>query len=117
MNIRNTELKVLEILWEKGELPASVIYRLLESQEGWKKSTTYTVLQKCIEKGFVERREPNFLCIPLVKKGDVQEAKIQDMLGSFFNHSKKEFMRAFFKEENLSEQDKRELENLIERLK
>lgn len=117
MNISNNEHKLLEVLWENGEMKAGLLYREMEKIHGWKKTTTYTVIDKCIEKGFVRRVEPNFICQPLIQKSDVQEAKITDLIGEFFNASKKDFMRAFFKNDTLSEETIKELENIIDKLK
>lgn len=117
MNIRETELKILELLWENGPLPANRIYKTLEETIGWKRSTTYTVLQKCIEKGFVERDEPGFICRPLVKRSEVQEAKISDLISGFFNNSKKSFLNTFLKSESLTDEDIRELRDLVDSLK
>lgn len=51
MNIRKSEMNILEVLWTEGEMSASRLYRILEEKIGWKKSTTYTVISKCIEIG------------------------------------------------------------------
>ena len=117
MNIRNSELKVMEVLWETGEVPASQLYRILEERINWKKSTTYTVLDKCIEKRFIERVEPNFICRPIINKEEIQSAKISDLLSDFFSGSKSDFVRAFFKEDNLTEKDVKKLEDIINKLK
>lgn len=117
MNISNNEHKLLEVLWEKGEMQASLLYREMEKTYGWKKTTTYTVIDKCIEKGFIKRVEPNFVCQPLIQKSDVQDAKITDLIGDFFNNSKQDFIRAFLKDDTLSEQEKKEMIEMIERLK
>ena len=42
----DSELKVMETLWENGELSAKQIAELLRQQIGWSKTTTYTVLKK-----------------------------------------------------------------------
>lgn len=117
MNIRNTEMKVLEVLWKEGTIAASKLYKILEQKIGWNKSTTYTVLKKCIEKGFIKRIEPDFLCEPLIQRQEIQKAKISDLVNEFFNNSKNEFLRTFLKENSLSEADVKELTELIERLK
>ena len=117
MNIRETEMKILELLWENGPLPANRIYKTLEESIGWKRSTTYTVLQKCIEKKFVERNDPGFICRPLVKRSDVQSAKISDLLSEFFNNSKKSFLNTFLKSESLTDEEIQELKDLVDSLK
>lgn len=117
MNIRETELKILDLLWESGPLPANRIYKTLEETIGWKRSTTYTVLQKCIEKGFIEREDPGFICIPLIERTEVQEAKISDLISGFFNNSKKLFLNTFLKSDSFSEEEIKELRDLVENLK
>ncbi len=117
MNIRETELKILDLLWESGPLPANRIYKTLEETIGWKRSTTYTVLQKCIEKKFVERNDPGFICRPLVKRSEVQSAKISDLLSEFFNNSKKSFLNTFLKSESLTDEEIQELKDLVDSLK
>ena len=117
MNIRETELNILDVLWEEGAIPAGRLYKILEEKIGWKRTTTYTVLQKCIEKGFIERHEPGFICIPLIEKSEIQEAKISDLLSSFFGNSKKSFMKAFLKEENFTEEEIDELKDMVNKLK
>ena len=117
MNIRETELKILDLIWESGPLPANRIYKTLEETIGWKRSTTYTVLQKCIEKKFVERNDPGFICRPLVKRSEVQSAKISDLLSEFFNNSKKSFLNTFLKSESLTDEEIQELKDLVDSLK
>ena len=48
-----SELKVMEVLWKEGELAAKEIAQRLKEQVSWSKTTTYTVLKKCVEKGAV----------------------------------------------------------------
>lgn len=117
MNIRKSELNILEVLWTEGEMSASRLYRILEEKIGWKKSTTYTVISKCIEKGFVKRVEPGFICQPLVAREDVQDAKITDMLRDYFGNSKGCFLSAFLKKSSLTDEEIKELKDIVERLK
>lgn len=62
MKLFDSELKVMEVLWTQGEMPARDIVDVLSASIGWNKNTTYTVIKKCIEKGAIAREEPNFLC-------------------------------------------------------
>ena len=49
--ICKSELTIMEILWEQGETTAKQLYRILQDKTGWSKSTSYTVLERCIIKG------------------------------------------------------------------
>lgn len=57
----DSELKVMEVLWELEELSARDIVEILTKRVGWNKNTTYTVIKKCIDKGAIERREPGII--------------------------------------------------------
>ena len=48
--IYDSELKIMEILWSGGEQTAKDIALQAADQAGWSKTTTYTVLKKCVEK-------------------------------------------------------------------
>ena len=54
----DSELKVMDILWKEGDTSAKEIAEKLNEQVGWSKTTTYTVIKKCIDKGAVGRSEP-----------------------------------------------------------
>lgn len=62
----DSELRVLQVLWEHGDLPAREVAAILSQQVGWGKTTTYTVIKKCLTKGVVQRIEPNFICRALL---------------------------------------------------
>lgn len=50
MKLFESEQKVMEVLWEEGEIPAKRVVEVLSERVGWNKNTTYTVIKKCIEK-------------------------------------------------------------------
>ena len=43
-----SELKVMEIIWSKGETTAKEIAAAMAQNAGWSKTTTYTVIKKCV---------------------------------------------------------------------
>ena len=45
MKLFDSELKVMEVLWEQGEKPAKDIVDVLAARIGWNKNTTYTVIK------------------------------------------------------------------------
>ena len=83
----DSELKVMDVLWKQGEQTAKSISDILKKSIGWNQNTTYTVIKKCIAKGAVERREPNFLCRPLIPKEEVQKAETEELIGKLFDGS------------------------------
>lgn len=77
----------MDILWKEGELPAKTLAVKLADAVGWNKNTTYTVIKKCIEKGAIERLEPQFICRPLVTKAQAQAQEVNELIDRLFDGS------------------------------
>lgn len=87
MKLFDSELKVMEILWEGGEMTAKEIAQALKAQVGWNKNTTYTVIKKLIDKEAIARREPGFVCSALVTRREAQAQELGDLIDRMFGGS------------------------------
>ena len=83
----DSELKVMEILWKGGDTTAKDIALELNRQIGWSKTTTYTVIKKCIDKGAIERIDPNFICHALVTKEEAREHETMELVDKMYDGS------------------------------
>ena len=110
----DSELKIMDIVWEKEPVLAKEISLIAADTIGWNKNTTYTIIKKLIEKNAIARAEPNFVCTSLIKKEDVQKTETMNLIDKLYNGSKKAFFAAFI-EENISEDELAELRKLIEK--
>lgn len=119
MTIGDSELKVMKILWENSGVPmeAKQVSQIAGERYGWNKNTTYTLLKRCIEKGSVEREDPNFVCRPLITKEQIQEEEINQMIEKVFDQSKQELLTLLLQKEGLSLDKIEVLLPLIEKLK
>lgn len=45
----DSELKVMDLLWKKGDISAKEIAAELKEQIGWSKTTTYTVIKYSLQ--------------------------------------------------------------------
>lgn len=113
MKLFDSELKVMEVLWEEGAVPARRVVEVLSQRVGWNKNTTYTVIKKCVEKGAVRREEPEFLCTPLVERADVQREETNALIDKMFGGSSELFFSAFLRQRGIGEDDARQLLQLI----
>ena len=113
----DSELKVMEVLWEQGTKTAKEIVDVLSERIGWNKNTTYTIIKKCIEKGVIERGEPGFLCTPLVTKDEVARSETEQLIDKMFGGSSELFFSSFLKNQGLSEADAARLARMIEEAK
>ena len=110
----DSELKIMDIVWDKEPISAKEITLIAAETIGWNKNTTYTIIKKLIEKIAIERTEPNFVCTSLVKKEIVQKAETQSLIDKLYSGSKKAFFAAFIEDE-LSDDDLEALKKLIEK--
>lgn len=117
MKLFDSELKVMEVLWKQGSISAREIVDVLSERIGWNKNTTYTVIKKCIEKGAIEREEPNFLCKPLVTKEEVAQSETEQLIDKMFGGSSELFFSSFLKNQGISEADAARLSKMIKEAK
>lgn len=113
MKLFDSELKVMEVLWEEGAVPARRVVEVLGRRIGWNKNTTYTVIKKCVEKGAVRREEPEFLCVPLVERAAVQREETNALIEKMFGGSSELFFSSFLRQRGIGEEDAAELLRLI----
>jgi len=112
----DSEPKVMEVLWEYGDIPAKRIAEILNKRVGWKKTTTYTVIKKCIEKGVIERLEPNFVCRPLVTKEQVREFETNELIDKMYDGAADQLVASLLGSGKLTREEIVRLKRLIKDL-
>ena len=80
MYLTDAERKVMEQLWTQGSMTAQELSKALEHSAGWKRTTSYTMIDRCIKKGFVRRETPGFLCAPVLTQDAVRCEETEDLL-------------------------------------
>lgn len=113
----DSELKVMEALWSEGEITAGQLAKILRGQTGWNRNTTYTVIKKLIDKGAVERYEPNFTCKALITKEEVRQYEAEELIGKLYDGSAEVFLSAFLSGKKLSGDEVERLKRIVEELK
>ncbi len=83
----DSERRVMELLWQHGDLTAKELSQQLAETAGWNKNTTYTVIKKCVEKGYIHRQEPGFLCHALLTQSQVQQDEAGELVDKVFSGS------------------------------
>ena len=109
----DSELKVMDVLWKEGDKTAKQISDILKGEIGWNMNTTYTVIKKCIAKGAIERREPNFMCHALIPKEDVQEAETNELINKIYDGSADKLFAALLSRKKLSAEQIDKLKKIV----
>ncbi len=111
--LNNSQMKVMQILWEEGTSTAKNLCLLATERYGWNKNTTYTIIKSLVEAEIIERSEPDFLCKPLLSLEEVRKSETKSFLDKFYKGSAGAFFSAFLEEENLSPEELSVLKKLI----
>lgn len=116
MKLFDSELKIMDALWKQGDLTAKELAALLGEQVGWNKNTTYTLIKRCIEKGAIERQEPNFLCHALIPKEQVQEQETDELIDKIFDGSADLLFASLLNRKKLSAGEIERLKRMVDGL-
>ncbi len=109
----DSELKVMEVLWKEGDIPAKQIAKQLTGQLGWNVNTTYTLIKRCIKKGAIERSEPGFMCRTLIPKESVQEAETNELINKVYDGSADKLFAALLGRKKLSAEQIEKLKQIV----
>ena len=112
----DSEITLMDILWHEGEMPAKRLSDILLERMGWKMSTTYTLIKRCIEKGAIERVEPGFICRPLISKEQVQAYETTALLDKLFDSSADKLFAAIVSSKALSPEEIKRLKQIVSEL-
>ena len=75
LKLFDSELKLMELLWNNEPVSAKDLSLKANEEIGWNKNTTYTVIKKLIAKGAVKRDEPKFICTSLINREEVRKQR------------------------------------------
>lgn len=109
----DSELKVMEILWNEGDVTAKEIADQMKTLVGWSKTTTYTVIKKCIDKGAVERFDPNFVCRAIISREQAQEYETRELVDKLYNGSEDLLIASLLGGKRLSPQSIERLRQMV----
>ena len=114
MKFHDTELKIMDILWREGDVPARHVAEVLGTQIGWNINTTYTMIKRLIAKGAIERREPHFICHALVSRANAQATELDDLIDRLFDGSADKLFASLLGRKRLNQKQIDRLRAMIE---
>jgi len=117
MKLFDSELKVMKVLWDRGDTSAKEMAAVLLQEVGWSKTTTYTVIKKCIDKGAVSRIDPGFVCHAELTQDRVREYETEELINKMYNGSTDMLVASLLSSDRLSHKEIDNLKKLVDRLK
>lgn len=112
----DSELKIMDVLWKNGDTTAKEIADKLKVQVGWNKTTTYTLIKRCIDKGVIERIEPHFVCHPLVTIEQTRELETTELINKMYDGAADQLIASILGRKNLTSEEIERLKQLVNSL-
>lgn len=109
----DSELKVMEILWSEGDTTAKALADRLNTQVGWSKTTTYTVIKKCMEKGAIQRFDPYFVCRAAISRAQAQQTETRELIDKLYSGSEDLLIASLLSGKGLSTDDVDRLRRMV----
>lgn len=117
LKLFDSERRVMECLWSHGSLSAKDIAKQLSEQVGWSKTTTYTVIRKCIDKGIIERIDPGFQCHSLVTREEICTQETEELIERNYGGSADLLVASLLGAKRLTKEEIERMKELIEELR
>ena len=112
LKLCDSDYKFMTIVWAHAPINSGELVALCNEQLGWKKSTTYTVIKKLTERGFIKNE--NAIVSVLVAKEDCQAVESDYFLERTFGGSLPGFLAAFLNSKKLTEEEAEEIKKMID---
>ena len=106
------ETRLMQLVWDNAPLLSNQLTEICLQELGWKKSTTYTMLKKLIDKGYVQNK--NALVSALVSRASAQAEESRYVVENSFSGSLPSFLVSFLGGKTISDAEAEALKRLID---
>ena len=112
LKLCDSDYKFMTIVWDYAPVNSGELVGLCKEKLGWKKSTTYTVIKKLTERGFI--KSENAVISVLVEREACQAVETDYFVERTFGGSLPHFLAAFLNSRKLSDAEAEELKRMID---
>lgn len=106
------EARFADIIWQNEPIQSSELVKCSESELGWKKSTTFTVLRRLSEKGIFQNNGGTVTS--LISRDEFYSMQSEKFVDDTFGGSLPAFLAAFTKRKALTKEELSELRRMVE---
>lgn len=108
----DSEYRFMLLVWDAQPVKSGELVQLSKEKLGWKKSTTYTMIKKLSERGFLKNEDT--IVTALVEKEKCQSVESDYFVERTFGGSLPGFIAAFLGGKKISEKEAEEIKRLID---
>lgn len=112
LKLCESDYQFMSVVWQNEPLTSGRLVILCANNLGWKKPTTYTVLRKLCEKGFL--KNAGTIVTSLVPREKVQSSESEHFVKRTFSGSLPMFLSSFLDGKVIPDHEAEELKRLID---
>ncbi|RKI84097.1 BlaI/MecI/CopY family transcriptional regulator [bacterium 0.1xD8-71] len=109
------EMRFANLIWENEPIASGELAKLCEKELNWKKSTTYTILHRVCDRELFQNERG--MVTSLVSREEFHAMQSKQFVEDSFGGSLPKFLAAFTFRSKLSEEEIRQLQEIIDRHK
>ena len=115
LTLTDAELRIMEVVWKKGEVTVAEVAEELEGKDGSAYTTVLTMMRILQTKGYVACRKDSraYVYTPKVAREAAAKKAVGQLLAKFFSGSPGELVLSFLRDEELSVKELDELKKRI----
>jgi predicted transcriptional regulator len=116
-NLTDAELRLMEVLWDKGSSTVSDVVACLPKNVSVAYSTVITTLRILETKGYVKHKKDGraFVYEPIVARQEARRSAVAHLVGRFFGGSPERLMLALLDDEHVDRKELHRLRKLIDK--
>ncbi len=111
LTLGNAESRFADIVWASEPISSGELWKKCETELGWKKSTTFTVLKRLCEKGIFINEKGTVSSI--ISRDEFYSMQSKKFVEELFSGSLPAFLAAFTSGKTLTENEAEALKKLI----
>ena len=115
MGLGTVEPRFADLIWENEPISSGELVKLCEQELSWKKSTTYTILRRLCERGIFLNDKGTVTS--LISKDEFHAMQSEKFVEDTFEGSLPKFLAAFSTRKKLSDDEIRELQRFIDKMR
>lgn len=111
-----SELEILQILWEKGSATVRQVHEVLEEVKNTGYTTTLKTMQVMTEKGMLKRNTESRIHIytPVLSLEKTQNTFLEKMMGGLFKGNAKRLVMGALNHKEISQEELRDIKAYLE---
>jgi predicted transcriptional regulator len=116
-NLTEAELRLMDVLWDKGEATVAEVAAALPANLGLAYNTVLTTMRILEEKGFVGHSKPKegraFLYHPVVDRDQASRSAVRYLISRFFRNSPELLVMKLLEDEAIDDRERLRIRALL----